>query len=171
MFRITVMTNKVHHHLVFTFLLLLVLLSGPAWCDQESTLRVEPPTWWTGFKETSLQLMVYGDNISTHEVALDYPGVSVSRIVRVKSPNYLFVYLDIGPDAKPGEFDISITGDDTKQTFRYQLRKKNPDPAHTKVFSSADSIYLITPDRCANGNPDNDNVESMGDTVDRSNQH
>lgn len=118
-----------------------------------------------------MQLMIHGDNISTHEVTLDHPGVSVSRIVRVKSPNYLFVYLDIGPDAKPGEFDISIAGDDIKQTYRYQLKQKNPDPVHTKAFSSSDSIYLITPDRFANGNPDNDNIESMGDSVDRSNQH
>lgn len=165
------MINKLHHQLVFTFLLSLILLPGQALCDQESTLRVEPPSWWTGFKETSLQLMIHSDNISTHEVAIDYPGVSVSRIVRVKSPNYLFVYLDIRPGAEPGEFDISIMGDDTRQTFRYQLLQKNPDPAHTKAFSSADSIYLITPDRFANGNPDNDNVESMGDIVDRSNQH
>lgn len=163
------MTKKAHHRMVVTFLLSLILLSSSAWCNEESTLRVEPPSWWTGFKETSLQLMVHGDNISTHEVALDYPGVSVSRIDRVKSPNYLFVYLDIGPDAKPGEFDISISGDDTKQTYRYQLKQKNPDPMHTKAFSSSDSIYLITPDRFANGNPDNDDIEGMGDEVNRAN--
>ena len=133
-------------------------------------LRVEPPFWWTGFKETELQLMVHGDNISAFRPTVDYPGVTLQRVVEVKSPNYLFVYLDVGAGAKPGEFDITFSHDSEVLTHRYQLQAKNPDPEHTKAFSSADTIYLITPDRFANGNPDNDNLEGMGDEVDRANK-
>ncbi|MGB5488302.1 MAG: alpha-amylase family glycosyl hydrolase, partial [Lysobacterales bacterium] len=103
-----------------------------------------------------------------YDVALDYPGVRVERVTRVKSPNYLFVYLDIGTGTKPGAFDITFSHDGKAITHQYQLLNKNPDPGHTRGFSAADNIYLITPDRFANGNPDNDNVEGMGDTIDRS---
>ena len=130
-------------------------------------LRVEPPFWWTGFKETGLQLMVHGENISTFTPTLDYPGVTIQRVERVKSPNYLFVYLDVGTEAKPGEFDITFSHNSEVLKHRYHLQAKNPDPEHTKAFSSADTIYLITPDRFANGNPDNDDIEGMGDEVDR----
>ena len=130
-------------------------------------LRVEPPFWWTGFKETELQLMVYGENISAFSPTLDYPGVTIQRVERVKSPNYLFVYLDVGTEAKPGEFDITFAHDSEVLKHRYHLQAKNPDPEHTRAFSSAYTIYLITPDRFANGNPDNDDIEGMGDEVDR----
>jgi len=98
-----------------------------------------------------------------------YPGISVARTVHVKSPNYLFVYLDISADAKPGTFDIVFSSDSNKLTYSYQLQPKNPDPDYTRAFSSADNIYLITPDRFANGNRGNDNIDGMGDEVDRSN--
>jgi glycosidase len=140
-----------------------------AWSGQASISRVEPPSWWTGFKETGLQLLVYGENISEFSPALDYPGVSVKRVERVKSPNYLFVYLDIGIEAKPGEFDITFSGAGEVLTHRYRLQQKNPDKAYTRGFSPVDTIYLITPDRFANGNADNDDVEGMGDKVDRTN--
>jgi hypothetical protein len=38
--------------------------------------RVEPMFWWAGMKSPDLQLMVYGENIATTEVALEYPGVT-----------------------------------------------------------------------------------------------
>lgn len=113
--------------------------------------------------------MVHGENIAKYDVALDYPGVRVERVTRVKSPNYLFVYLDIGTETKPGTFDITFSLEGKAIAHQYQLLEKNPDPAHAKGFSSADNIYLITPDRFVNGNPDNDNVEGMGDKIDRSN--
>ena len=164
------MMNKLHRSLVVWCSLPILFMSSVAWCGPASGLRVEPPLWWTGFKETELQLMVHGNNISAFRPAVDYPGVTLQRVVEVKSPNYLFVYLDIGAEAKPGEFDITFSHDREVLTHRYQLQAKNPDPDHTKAFSSADTIYLITPDRFANGNPGNDNLEGMGDEVDRANK-
>ena len=162
------MTKKTPFRIALWCMLPMLFLSSAAWGGQDSSLRVEPPFWWTGFKESELQLMVHGENISDYSVQLDYPGVTVQRVTRVKSPNYLFVYLDIGTGAIPGEFDISFSHDNETLEYRYRLQAKNPDPEFTRAFSSADTIYLITPDRFANGDPDNDNIEGMGDAVDRS---
>lgn len=163
------MNKKAYPRLIVTCILLTLLVTNAAWSDQASKLRVEPPNWWTGFKETGLQLMVHGENIARYDVALEHEGVSIQRLVRVKSPNYVFVYLDVSAETQPGTFDITFSRDGRALTYPYELKEKNPDPEHTKGFSSADSIYLITPDRFVNGDTGNDNVEGMGDTIDRSN--
>ena len=129
--------------------------------------RVEPPFWWTGFEHRELQLMLHGNNISLLTPAVERDGVSISRVVRVESPNYLFVYLDIEPNAEPGTFGITFSEGGYSFERTYELRGKNTDPAHTTGFSSADSIYLVIPDRFANGDPDNDEFYFLNDKLDR----
>ena len=149
-------------------ILLIVLLMPLTACAAEATIdRVEPPFWWTGFKETQLQLMVYGNDISMYTPSIDYRGISIERVEKVKSPNYLFLYVDVSPQASPGTFDINFSSKGLSLTHSYKLLEKNPDPAHTKSFDSSDAIYLITPDRFVNGETANDNVEGMGDALDR----
>jgi len=151
------------------FLLLTLLL--PLTCDagQSVISRVEPPFWWTGFSETELQLMVYGDHISAWTPRVDHSGISVSRVEHAQSPNYLFIYLDISAETRPGEFNIVFSMGQESVLQPYLLKSRNPDPDYTRGFSAADAIYLITPDRFANGNPANDSIDAMGDTVNRSN--
>ena len=130
--------------------------------------RIEPPLWWTGFEHRELQLMLHGNNISLLTPAVDHAGVSIRRVVRVDSPNYLFVYLDIGSAAEPGTFDIAFSEGDYTITRTYELLQKSEDSEHAKGFSSADAIYLIMPDRFANGDPDNDEFSFLDDKLDRS---
>lgn len=129
--------------------------------------RVEPPNWWTGFSEPDLRLLVYGDGIGELRPAVDYPGVTVLDTLATENPNYLFVRLRIDADTEPGEFDIVFGGPDGEITHPYRLEARNSDPGHTRGFSSADAIYLITPDRFANGDPGNDEIDGLGDVVDR----
>ena len=129
--------------------------------------RIEPPFWWTGFEHREVQLMLHGNNISLLTPAVEHDGVSISRVVRVESPNYLFVYLDIEPDTEPGTFGITFSEGGYSFERTYELRGKNPDPAHTRGFSSADSIYLVIPDRFANGDLDNDEFYFLDDKLDR----
>jgi glycosidase len=129
--------------------------------------RIEPPFWWTGFEHRELQLMLHGNNISLLTPDVDHAGVSINRVVRVENPNYLFVYMDIGPDAEPGTFEITFSEGDYTITRSYELRPKNSDPDHARGFTSADAIYLIMPDRFANGDPNNDEFYFLDDKLDR----
>ena len=129
--------------------------------------RVEPPFWWRGFSNRELQLLVYGEDISELTPSLDYAGVSIDRVERVDNPGYLFIYVDIAASAAPGSFDVVLTGEERTLSFTYELREKNSDPAYTAAFASSDAVYLITPDRFANGNPDNDTVEGYEDALNR----
>ena len=129
--------------------------------------RVEPPFWWQGFSSRELQLLVYGEDIGGLTPSLDYAGVSIDRVERVDSPNYLFVYLDISPSAATGSFEVILGNEERSLSFDYERREKNPDPAYTEAFASSDAVYLITPDRFANGDPDNDTVEGYEDVLNR----
>jgi glycosidase len=149
------------------FLFALLCTGLTAGTHAQEVERIEPPFWWTGFEHRELQLMLHGNNISLLTPAVDHAGVSIKRVVRVESPNYLFVYLDIEPDAEPGTFDIALSEGDYTITRTYELRQKSADPEHAKGFSSADAIYLIMPDRFANGDPDNDEFYFLDDKLDR----
>jgi glycosidase len=129
--------------------------------------RIEPPFWWQGFENNELQILVHGHDVSSFDVAIDHPGITLDRVERVASPNYLFLYLDIGPDAAPGSFDIAFDNGALQFEHAYELRARNADPSHTRGFSPADVIYLITPDRFANGDPANDTVAGYADGLNR----
>lgn len=129
--------------------------------------RVEPPFWWQGFEHNELQIMIHGHGTAAFDVSIDYPGVTLDRVEKVESENYLFLYVDIDDSAKPGTFNIVLNSGDISVSHKYELREKSPDSAHTKGFSPADAIYLITPDRFANGDTSNDTIAGLGDALNR----
>ncbi|NOU60344.1 glycoside hydrolase family 13 protein [Marinifilum caeruleilacunae] len=130
--------------------------------------HLEPAFWWVGMKNPKLQLMVHGENISNLKPELNYDGVSIEKVSRVANPNYLFVDLLIDERAKAGEFDIIFKkGKKTAVSYKYQLLQREEGSAERIGFTPKDVMYLITPDRFANGNPDNDNVDGMPEQADR----
>jgi len=133
--------------------------------------RVEPPFWWQGFEHRELQIMLHGDGTAAYDVSIDYPGVTLDRVEKVDNENYLFLYVDIDNSAEPGGFDIVLENAENRVAHHYELRAKNPDPAYTQGFSPADAIYLITPDRFANGDTSNDTIEGLGDPLNRADDY
>lgn len=127
--------------------------------------RLEPTCWWVGMKNTELQLMVYGPNIAASKASIDYQGVTLKSEVRTENPNYLFLYLDIAPETAPGTMNIVFTEGRKSLQYKYELKARNNKPG-AQGFSTEDVLYLITPDRFANGDPSNDTAE--GASVDRS---
>lgn len=127
--------------------------------------RIEPPCWWVGMKNPELQIMVYGPGIGEAHVSVDYPGVRLKETVKTENPNYLFLYLDIEEDAAPGRMDLSFETAGGIMVREYELLPRSTKPG-AMGFSGADVLYLITPDRFANGDPSNDTLE--GARVDRS---
>lgn len=152
-------------------LLVAMMLISLAGAGQEVKLdRVEPPNWWTGFKNNSLQLLVHGTNIGLSTPELKYNGVVLENVNTVTNPNYLFLDLTITDKAKPGTFTI-VFKQKGKQvaSYEYRLDTRNPGSADRRSFSSADVIYLLMPDRFSNGDPSNDDMPGMKEQADRSN--
>jgi len=129
--------------------------------------RIDPPSWFTGMNDDAVQLMVYGKEIGSYDVKTDYPGVEVKTMIRTENPNYLFVNLSIPDQAVPGTVTLTFTRGKQRLTHSYPLLAKPAGPA--QGLNSSDVIYLLMPDRFANGDTTNDNVAGMTEQPDRSN--
>ncbi len=122
--------------------------------------RIAPNFWWSGMKNPELQIMLYGKNIATSAVSVTGKNIVLKETVRQDSPNYLFLYLDL-TDAPAQTFDIVLTQGKKKTAVSYELKQRVRKGSDIQGFTSEDVLYLIMPDRFANGNPGNDIVEGM----------
>ncbi|MBI9063988.1 MAG: glycoside hydrolase family 13 protein [Marinilabiliaceae bacterium] len=149
--------------LLFVGLLLTATIGAKVKLD-----RVEPAFWWAGMEDANLQVLVYGENISELKPMIDYPGVTLERSIQVKSPNYLFLYLKLDKNVKPGSFDLNFTKKGKiVLNYSYQLFEREEGSAQREGYNTSDVMYLITPDRFANGDPTNDNMPGMTEQVNR----
>lgn len=123
--------------------------------------RIDPPNWWVDMRNPELQLLMYDADISKGELSITYPGVTVERIIRVANPNYLFVDLMIAPGTLPGQMEIVVTKDGRSKTYDYELQARESEEGRLQGLTSEDLVYLIMPDRFANGDPDNDSFADM----------
>ena len=129
--------------------------------------RIEPTNWYVGMKDASLQLMVCGKDVRNTEVEVSHPGVRIDSIARLDSPNYLFLYLNL-EGAKAGEMTLSFKQGKQTKKVKYQLKDRAMRGEDHKGFSNADVLYLLMPDRFANGDPKNDVLQNLRDkTCDR----
>ena len=135
----------------------------------QGSSRVEPAFWWVGMSDPSLQLLVHHPKIGQATPRLRYPGVKLSNVKTVTSPNYLFLDLVISPQTKAGKFVIEFVRN-SKVVFEYsyELKTRVKGSAQRKGFTPADVLYLITPDRFANGDPSNDNTDNTLEKFNRS---
>ncbi len=151
----------------YLILLLLLLIQLPVLLAAKVD-HVEPLFWWVGMKNPNLQLMIHGDNIGAMMPEFEYPGVKLESCTRVENPNYLFVDLVVSADAKPGAFTINLKeGGKSKAEFTYELKAREEGSAERIGFNSSDVIYLITPDRFANGDLSNDEMPGMKEKLNR----
>jgi glycosidase len=135
--------------------------------SKTSLERVEPTNWWVGLKNTSLQLLVKEDHIGRSKPSISYKGVSIEKVNKARSENYLFIDLSIDKSTRAGKFDIIFTFDDgTKKTHTYELKSREKQADDYIGFDSSDAIYLITPDRFANA----DTLNDIGSKVSKANE-
>lgn len=126
--------------------------------------RIEPTNWYVGMQDPSLQLMIYGEGIKTANVQIEGGGVKLDSIVRLDSPNYLLLYLNLS-DAKAGQIKLNFTNKGKKFSKPYELKTRQMAGKDRKGFDNTDVLYLLMPDRFANGNPKNDVIKGMRDQL------
>lgn len=147
-----------------SFLMLMSMISASAAVKID---RIDPTDWYVGMKDATLQLMVYGPNIREANVTTDYPGVAIDSLVRLDSPNYLLVYLNL-KDAQAGEMTLNFKVGKQQKKVKYMLKNREMAGERRMGFTNADVLYMLMPDRFANGNPNNNAYKTMRDkTIDR----
>lgn len=117
--------------------------------------RVEPLSWWVGMT-TPLQIMVYGKNISECDVIAPGSEVEIRGVHKADSPDYLFVDVEIAPRTKAGTYYLVFSRGEERFKYAYEIAERREGSRERGSFTTADMIYLLMPDRFANGDESND---------------
>lgn len=145
-----------------------LLLSFSNIFTQVNINKIEPPFWWAGMKNTSLQLLIHGEDISTFDLKISNSLVTIEKVHQAESKNYLFVDLEIPSNQSADHFQLEFVRDGkVLQSIDYELKERREDSATRKGANGSDVIYLITPDRFVNGNPKNDVIKGMKEGLSR----
>jgi hypothetical protein len=149
---------------------LLVFRTGTIIAADYTISHVDPPMWWTGMQNPELMIVFHGDRISELDPVIRYPGVVLQTSTRSDNPNYLFLTLSISDDAVAGKMKIEFyQGKKLVLSHLYELRERIAGSAERESFGPEDVVYLVVPDRFANGDPSNDFAEKLKEKANRDN--
>jgi glycosidase len=132
-------------------------------------MKIEPPNWWIGLPNP--MVMLTGENLDQARVSTRIPGIRIVRTINSQNGHYLFVWLDISKASAPSTVDLRVATPRGRRTVDWQLGRRNlaaenaSDGQGFNGFGPDDVIYLIMPDRFADGDPAN-NFPASG-TYDR----
>lgn len=127
--------------------------------------RVEPPFWWEDMHHAEVEIMFYGKNIAQNEVTVSN-NIVIKNIKKTENPNYIFVTIDTkNKEAQ----ELIFTFKNKKKTFthNYSIKERKENSQYRKGFDASDVIYLIMPDRFANGDPNNDSTNQTQEKANR----
>jgi len=145
--------------------LLLFLLISSALSAQID--KMEPPFWYAGMRNPELQIMFYGKNIAQNEIAASN-NIVITNMQKTENSNYVFITIDT-KNLPPQDITFSFSKNKKVAfTKKYTLKQRRKDSALRKGYDASDMIYLIMPDRFANGNPNNDSTADTSEKADRS---
>jgi glycosidase len=146
----------------FITLIILFLTHLSSWAQSVDIQHVEPPFWWVDMTNENLQIMIHGDDIASHR-----PKIVSDKVIHKSThfgdcDDYIFLDLEVEKGAEAGVFNIDFFQNEEKQfSLDYELKARVNNARNIKGFDQSDVMYLITPDRFANGDPENDEIEGM----------
>ncbi|HMZ89488.1 MAG TPA: glycoside hydrolase family 13 protein [Chitinophagales bacterium] len=145
-------------------LLLICFLACTSVISAQQIDQICPPNWFIGMRDSSVQLLIHGTGIGNYDLKINYPGVRLVAVTRVENKNYLFADLVIDKTARPGAVDLYFSAGKKSFTKQWALQARAP-WTNTYGLDAGDLIYLLMPDRFANGDTTNDVVASMNETI------
>ena len=144
------------------YYLLFFLLNATCLFAQDFIYHMEPPNWWVDMRSNEFQLMIHGEKVGECEVTIQNEDVKILKTNRLSNPNYMVLDLEILRSNKAFDFVLTFSKDGVVyENYTYKLFKKST--AKRETFNSSDVIYLITPDRFANGDPKNDKIKKLAE--------
>lgn len=153
---------------VFRYLAI-VLFVYTAFAAKPLVSKVEPPNWWRGMRMNRVQLMFYGENLTGVTARSSSRYVKVVQTLAIDNPDYAFVDIEISPKTPPGSYRITLTTQGGKIDVSYPIHRR-PNPGNRyRGFDQRDVIYLITPDRFADGDTSNNSIVGMREETNREN--
>ena len=132
--------------------------------NEKQIIRIDPPNWWAGMQNKEVSLLIKGTNIASYTIDTVSPeGITVADVTRAESNDYIFLDIVINDNAQPNTYTFTLVNGNKTMNFKYELKKRNIDPNKLNGINSSDLIYLIMPDRFANGNLKNDALANFNE--------
>lgn len=146
-------------HFLFVSILFFVVRLGAQGIEVS---RIDPPFWFTDMKTNKVELMVYGPNVALCEVTASKESpIKVLKVNKVDNPNYLFVEVHVTSAAKAGKYNLTFNKNGTLKDIPYEIKALDKEAKRAQGLDNSDFIYLLMPDRFANGDPTNDKLPAM----------
>ncbi len=146
-------------------LLAALALTAPA--SAQSVDRIDPPNWWVGMEQETVELLIRGTDLNGASVSTDQDGVNSDQVSGFPDRDYLAVTLSITDEAQVGDVILTLEFEDSTLEIPYPLLERAPWSPYRSGFGSNDVVYLVQPDRFANGDPTNDTVDGYVDDLNR----
>src|SRR5581483_11802243 len=161
------MLRRIHSRLLCACLL---LVSALCVAQAPKITKVDPPNWWANYPHSPM-LLVTGENLSNAQVSVSYPQIRIAKSEVSADGHYVFLFLDEQNGAKPGtaHFRLKTSGGST--TFEFPIRERKPLAGRAQGVNGSDVIYLIMPDRFADGDTSNDDPASARGHFNRADPH
>ena len=150
------------------FLPIVLILTLDVAAQKPAVDKIEPPNWWSGMQWSEVQIMVYGEHLGGITATFDDARLRVESIHTLPNTSYAFVDVTIPDDLPAGEYELTIENSEGVASIAFPILERASASGKYQGFGVEDVVYLITPDRFANANPDNDRVEGIRDEYDRS---
>ncbi|MBI4647040.1 MAG: cyclomaltodextrinase N-terminal domain-containing protein, partial [Bacteroidia bacterium] len=150
--------------LIIPILLHFCFITIPLTAQEIEVERIDPPFWWTGMKNSELELLIKGKNIGNCNISTGNQAIKIISVEHCNNPDYLYVILNIAQQAEPGVFQFKLQNNNSVQLINYELKKRILITDRNQGINSSDLIYLIMPDRFSNGNENNDIIPGMNET-------
>ena len=146
---------------IIFLLLILIFLTSLTFSQNLEVNKIEPPNWWVGMKWDTVQLMVYGKNLNDISARFANNKIKVLKVHNAHSKDYSFIDVKIPADLKGGNYKLILSKGNYKTSVDYPIYDRKTSKGKYKGFSPKDVIYLITPDRFADGDTTNNVVKGM----------
>lgn len=139
----------------FGLIFLCFTLSGFAQMSPQ-VAKVEPPGWWAGHTINPVRLLVRGKNFTGAAVRSLDTRLNVSNVRVNKNGTYVFFDVNIPDDAPTGRYEFEISSRAGRAVIPFEIIPALDETANFQGVDNQDVIYLIMPDRFANGDSTND---------------
>jgi glycosidase len=133
---------------------LLLFVGCAAAFQAPQVTKVEPPNWWTGFV-SPVMVLLYGENLSDAKISIAHPGAKIEKTQLQPDGKHAFVWLSIAKNTKPGDVNLTLKTAAGTTTAALALMDRVPQQGRFQGVTRDDIIYLIMPDRFADGDPSN----------------
>lgn len=147
--------------------ILIILIFSCINYSQISIKKIEPPNWWIGMNYNKIQLMVYGENLEGVSAVFNNSNIKILRIHEAQNPSYIFIDIEIPGNISEAEYELKLFKNNSEASIKFPLLYRNTGGKKCQGFTNEDVIYLIMPDRFANGDISNDNISGFRDKLNR----